>query len=408
MKKHQLKSVRSRLDRFLKDLLDTLGRSERRHWAAFYVLGLLTTIERKTAAGIASQFPDGNVQAVQQMLQGSPWDHMPVHQALTRMAIAEMKPVEVCIIDDTGFPKKGKLSVGVARQYSGVHGKVENCQIAVSFHYATEHASFPMGWRLYLPECWIADQERRRKAGIPEEVTFQRKWELALDLIDSNLNANIPMGVIVADASYGNITEFREGLETRLLKYAVGIEGKTAFWRQETLRQAVPCKKPKGRISYRYPTDAQPESAREIAESLPDSAWEEITYRKGTKGLLKASFAMLRVQPAHGFRLQQPEQPMVWLLIQRTPDKDSPYDYYLSNLDETATPFYLARTIGLRWRIEMDYQTLKGQTGLDHFEGRSWRGWHHHVALSTTAFVFLLLERLRGDFPPSAVTDDPS
>ena len=406
MNTKQLRQVRSRLDRFLDDLLNLIGRSERRKWASFYVEGLLSGIDRKTAAGIASRFPDGNVQAVQQLLQGSPWDFAPVRQALTRKAIAEMKPVEVCIIDDTGFPKKGRHSVGVTRQYCGVHGKVENCQVAVSLHYANEQASFPMDWALYLPESWTDDPDRRREAGIPAEIAFKRKWELALELIDRALGNGVTLGVILADASYGTVTEFREGLESRRRTYCVGVEGTLTFWRKETLRQAVSYKGFGRPPVARYFPEAAAETARQIADGLPDEAWEELVYWQGTKGSLKAFFAALRVQPAHGYKQHQPEQPMVWLLIQKTPDKQTPYVFYLSNMDASTPLSQLVKVTRLRWRIEMDYQTLKGQVGLDHYEGRSWLGWHHHVTLTTMAFVFLLLERLRDSFSPSAIADD--
>ena len=404
----QLHQVRSRLDRFLDDLLQLIGRSERRRWATLYVEGLLSEIDRKTAAGIASRFPNGNVQAVQQLLQGSPWDFSPVRQALARKAIAEMKPVEVCIIDDTGFPKKGTHTVGVTRQYCGVHGKVENCQVAVSLHYANEQASFPLDWALYLPESWTDDPERRRQAGIPPELIFQRKWELALELMDRSLNNGVTLGVILADASYGSITEFRDGLESRHLTYCVGVDGQLTLWRKETLRRAVPYKGFGRPPAPRYFPEAAPETARQIADALPGEAWENLVYWQGTKRPLSASFAALRVQPAHGYKQHQAEQPMVWLLIQKTPDKKTPYVFYLSNMAASTPLSQLVKVTRLRWRIEMDYQTLKGQVGLDHYEGRSWLGWHHHVTLTTMAFVFLLLERLRDSFPPSAIADDSS
>ncbi len=374
MNTKQLHQVRSRLDRFLDDLLQLIGRSERRRWAALYVEGLLSEIDRKNAAGIASRFPDGNVQAVQQLLQSSPWDFAPVRQALARKAVAEMKPVEVYIIDDTGFPKKGTHSVGVARQYCGVHGKVENCQVAVSLHYANEQASFPINWALYLPESWTSDRQRRRQAGIPPEMTFQRKWELALELIDRSSNNGVTLGVILADASYGSITEFREGLETRRLTYCVGVDGQLTLWRTETLRRPIPYQGFGRPPAARYFPEAAPETARQIADQLPDEAWEELVYWQGTKGRLKAPFAALRVQPAHGYKQHQPEQPMVWLLIQKTPDKQTPYVFYLSNMDASTLLSQLVKVTRLRWRIEMDYQTLKGQVGLDHYEGRSWLG----------------------------------
>ena len=279
--------------------------------------------------------------------------------------------------------------------------------MAVSLHYANEQASFPLDWALYLPESWINDPQRRQEAGIPPEVTFKRKWELALELMDRSLNNGVTLGVIVADASYGSVTEFREGLASRRLTYCVGIDGQLTFWRKETLRRTVPYRGFGRPPVSRYFPEAAPETARQIADGLPDKTWEELVYWQGTKGPLHAPFAALRVQPAHGYKQHQPEQPMVWLLIQKTPDKQTPYVFYLSNMAASTPLSQLVKVTRLRWRIEMDYQTLKGQVGLDHYEGRSWLGWHHHVTLTTMAFVFLLLERLRDSFSPSVIADDP-
>jgi len=400
MKAKQLHRVRRRLDRFLEDLLQHLGRSERRKWGAQYIQGLLLDGERKSVVPLASRFPDGNAQAIQQLLHSSPWDAIPVRQGMTRKVTAELKPVEVCIIDDTGFPKKGKHSVGVARQYSGTLGKVDNCQVAVSLNYATEQASFPMDWALYLPESWTDDPQRREKARIPAEVIFRHKWELALDLLDRAIASESPLGVIVADSAYGKVTKFRDALESRSLSYVVGIEGTMVFWRKPTLRQSL-AYKGRGRPPVpRYDPQDRPQTARQIANSTPDELWEQIVYGQGTKGPLKAHFTALRVQPAHGHQNNAPERAMSWLLIQQTHDEKLPYKYYLSNLDETTSLFRLARTAKLRWRIETDYQMLKQEVGLDHYEGRSWPGWNHHVTLVSLAYAFLLLERLKGDFPP--------
>jgi len=407
MKSKELKRARHRLDRFLEDLLRHLGRSERRKWGAQYIQGLLLDGERKSITPIASRFADGNAQAIQQLLHSSPWDPIPLRQAMTQKLIAELKPVEACIIDDTGFPKKGNHSVGVARQYSGTLGKVDNCQVAVSLNYATYQDSFPMDWELYLPESWIDDPTRRQKARIPKEVKFRHKWQIALELIDRAIDSGNPLGVIVADTAYGKVTEFRDGLTLRGLSYAVGIEGAMVFWRSPTMRKPIEEYKGRGRRPNRphYDLKDPPETACQIAESIPEDLWEEIVYGQGTKGPLKGYFTALRVQPAHGHQDHEPEREMVWLLIQRTSDKDKPYKYFLLNLEETTPLSRLVRIAKLRWRIEMDYQILKGEVGLDHYEGRSWPGWNHHVTLVSLAYAFLLLERLQGTFPPSAPTN---
>jgi SRSO17 transposase len=258
-----------------------------------------------------------------------------------------------------------------------------------------------MDWELYLPKSWVDEEEPRKKARIPKKVKFRHKWEIALDLIDRAIDSKTPLGVIVADAAYGKATEFRDGLSLRGLSFCVGIEGTMVFWRRPTPRKPIEYKG-RGRRGYRphYDPNDHPETAQEIAESIPEDLWEEIVYGEGTKGPLKGWFTALRVQPAHGHQRNEPEREMVWLLIQRTSDKEKPYKYFLSNLEETTPLSKLVRIAKLRWRIERDYQILKGEVGLDHYEGRSWPGWHHHVTLASLAYAFLLLERLHGAFPP--------
>jgi len=405
MKTKTLKQVRSRLDKFLDELLGTIGRSERSKWGAVYVEGLLSESERKTVSAICSRTPKGNSQAVHNFLHSSPWEPKSLRATMTKMALAALKPVEVSIIDDTGFAKQGKHSVGVARQYSGTLGKVDNCQVAVSLHWASEQASFPMNWELYLPECWTKDPERCRKAGIPEGITFRRKWELALAMIDWALENSLPLGVILADHSYGIVTEFRQGLESRKLTYSVGIDGAMLFWRHPAQRSPVPYKGPGRPPKPRYNPQEPPETAEQIAAALPDEAWQEIVYGQGTKGALKAEFAALRVQPAHRYQWNAPEQKMVWLLFQRKPGEKQPCNYFSSNLEESISLSMLVKTTKMRWRIEIDYKMLKGEVGLDRYEGRSWNGWHHHVTLSTMAYLFLLLEQFSGDFPPATLAN---
>jgi SRSO17 transposase len=272
METKYLNSVRSRLEKYLKEVIAPIGRSERRKWASQYVQGLLFESGRKTMSGITNRFPEGNSQAIQQMLHFSPWPIAPVLQATVTKALSELKPVEVSIIDDTGIPKKGEQSVGVARQYCGAVGKVENCQVNVSLHYANEQSSFPLDWALYLPQSWAYDNERRRKAGVPPEVRFRNKWELALDLIDHSLEKEIPLGIIVADSRYGTITEFREGLETRKLPYCIGIDSNLKFWCQLTFRKPQPYNQRGRPPKPKYDKEATPETAQQIAERLPEDA----------------------------------------------------------------------------------------------------------------------------------------
>jgi len=405
MNREQKRIVRARLDNFLKDNLKLLGRSERRKWGAEYIKGLLSTAERKTVFAIASRSLENNSQAIQQMLQSSPWDGKAVLTKAAFNAITELESVQATIVDDTGFLKKGRHSVGVARQYTGVMGSTVNCQVAVSLHWASSEASFPFNWALYLPREWTDDPARCRKAGVPENIVFRKKWELALDMLDEAREKQIPLGVIVADHSYGVCTEFREGLVSRQLTYSVEIDKTLVFWRHQVKKHRVPSRKKGCPTKLVYPTDDPPETAEQIALSLPAEAWSEIVYGKGSKKPLQAKFAALRVQPAFKHHQQGPELDIVWLLIQQTPEEKSPFKYFLCNMTESTPLVKMVKITKLRWRIEMDYQNLKGEVGLDHYEGRSWRGWNHHVTLSTLSYMFLMILQREGAFFPSEDSD---
>ena len=401
MNAKQLKTVRSQLDNFLEELLNPIGRSERRKWSAQYVKGLLSEAERKTISSIADRSLENNPQAIQQMIHSSPWDSSPVRLAMSQKAISELEPIKASIVDDTGFPKKGKHSAGVARQYSGTLGKVDNCQVAVSLHWATGQCSFPLDWSLYLPKEWTDDPERCRKAGIPEDVTFRKKWELALDMVDRALENGIDLGVLTADHDYGVNTNFRRGLESRNVLYSVAIDKAMVFWKHPVKRKPVPYSGRGRRPAPRYDPSIPPETAEIIASSIPEEDWKIIIYGKGTKKKLSDEFAAIRVQPAHNHQHKEPEMSMVWLLFQRTPGEKMPSNYFLSSMDESTTLARLVKITKLRWRIERDYQILKGEIGLDHYEVRNWQGWHHHVTLATMAYIFLLLIQSIDDFPPS-------
>ncbi len=221
---------RKRLEQFLVDLLEPVGRSERRHWGEVYVRSLLLDGERKSIEPLATRLPEGNVQAMQQFIGQSPWEWNLVWERLGKRMTAELEPDPAWVVDDTGFPKQGRHSVAVERQYSGTLGKTGNCQIAVSVHHVGEQGNVPLGWRLYLPESWANDAQRRREAGIPEGIVFRRKWELALEIIDQIREWGLPDRVVLGDAGYGDGTEFREELEKRKLKYAVGVLPQVGVW----------------------------------------------------------------------------------------------------------------------------------------------------------------------------------
>jgi SRSO17 transposase len=389
----QLEKCRKRLEQFLQDLLEPVGRSERRRWGAVYIRGLLLNGERKSIEPLAARLREGNVQALQQFVGQSPWDWMPVWERLARRMTAELEPDPVWVIDDTGFPKQGKHSVGVERQYSGTLGKVGNCQVAVSLHHVGEQGNTVLGWRLYLPESWAKDQKRRHEAGIPDAVVFKTKWQLSLDIIDHVRAWGSPNRIVVADGGYGDTTEFRDELEARQLPYVVGVSPMTGVWTKPPQAKIPPYQGRGGPATrYRY-GNQRPISARDAA--FQAKGWKTIRWRQGTKGWLESRFVTLRVQPSHGFVHGQPPHKEVWLLIEWPESEKEPAKYFLGDLPASYKLRRLVRLAKCRWKVEQDYQQLKQELGLDHYEGRSWTGWHHHTTLVMLAHAFLTLEMLR-------------
>jgi len=382
---------RERLAGFLKEMLTGLGRSERQGWGDVYVRGLLATGGRKATATMASSVSDGNVQAMQQFIGQSPWPWQPLRQRLAKRLMATLEPAAAWVVDDTGFPKKGSRSVGVARQYSGTMGKIGNCQVAVSLHYATDDAAAPLDFALYLPEEWL-EPERRREAGIPEDVTFQTKWTLALALIDRAREWGIPEGVISADAGYGNSSEFRAGLAARNLSFSVGIQATTGVWTDEG-NLTPPRRTSRGRPRLR-PDVGMPASVGALSRSWPQESWQRVTWREGTKGAMTSRFAAARVLPSHGYQHSTAKEETCWLLAEWPEGEEAPTKFWLANLPAEIALLSLVRFAKIRWWIEQGYQQLKDELGLDHYEGRSWQGWHHHVTLTMLAFGYLVLEGL--------------
>ncbi len=394
MNARELDACADRLEEFLVTMLASVGRSERRHHGWLYVQGLLLDGERKSIEPLAERVPEGNVQALQQFVGQSPWAWEPVRRLLAQHMGEELLPAAGWIVDDSGFPKQGKESVGVARQYSGTLGKVGNCQVAVAVHLTTEAGSMPLDWALYLPRAWTEDAERCRKAGVPESTPFRTKIALALELIDHLLAWGLSRQPVLADAGYGNNTEFRQGLVDRQLHYVVGVESNTAVWEKPTQRVQPRSRASRGRPRRPY-YRGQPRALRDLAAALPAESWRTLTWRQGSQGPQRGRFAACRVQPAHGHVRDRPELPPVWLLIEWPAEAEAPAKYWFSNLPEEISLRRLVRLAKLRWRVEQNYQQLKEELGLDHYEGRGWPGWHHHVTLVCLAYAFLLLERQR-------------
>lgn len=392
MNERALQACADRLEEFLGRLLAPMGRSERRQHGWLYVQGLLLDGERKSIEPLANRVPGGNVQALQQFVGQSPWAWHPVRRMLAHRMQEALQPTAGWIVDDSGFPKQGTASVGVARQYSGTLGKVGNCQVAVSIHLTTEQESVPLDWALYLPQAWIDDPERCRQAGVPESTPFRTKPALALELIDRLLQWGLSPQPVLADVAYGNNTDFRQGMGDRQLTYVVGVESHTAVW-EKPAHRVQPRRRPGlGRPRRPY-YQGQPRTLSALAAALPSSVWHTVRWREGSRGAQQSRFAACRVQPAHGHAQERAELPRVWVLMEWPVESEAPTRYWFSNLGEDLSLPRLVQLAKLRWRVEQNYQQLKEELGLDHYEGRGWQGWHHHVTLVCLAYAFLLLER---------------
>jgi SRSO17 transposase len=344
-------------------------------------------------------------QSLHHFVANAPWSDEALLETVRHYVLPTMKrngPVVAWIVDDTGFPKKGSHSVGVVRQYCGQVGKQENCRIAVSLSLATDQASLPIAWRLYLPETWVQDHQRRKQTGIPREVTFATKPAIALGQIRKAVEEEVTKAPVLADAAYGNDSQFREGLMELGLEYVVGVQKSTTVW---TVGNApLPAKRWKGMgrppTLLRRDKQHQPLSLKQLAESLPPLFWKHVSWREGTKQKLRSRFAALRVRVAHRdyWRSELPAEE--WLLIEWPAEENEPTKYWLATLSTHTKLAALVKLAKHRWIIERDYQELKQELGLGHYEGRGWRGFHHHATLCIAAYGFLVAERSR--FSPSA------
>jgi SRSO17 transposase len=356
--------------------------------------------ERKSVEPMAAVTAPGRVAAQHQSLLHfvgqSEWSDEKVLSKVRELVLPAMErhgPIEVWIIDDTGFPKQGKQSVGVASQYCGQLGKKGNCQVAVSLSIANHHASLPVAYRLYLPQEWAKDRARRRKAGVPGRIRFKTKQEIALEQIRWAREAGLPRGVALMDADYGRNAKLRRGVTAQGLTYVAGIQSTPLVWKPGT------GPKP-GRATPKWGRRGNPDllSVKEIALDLPEEAWQTIQWREGTADLLSSRFARLRVRVADA-NVSVGELTDEWLLIEWPEGEDEPTKYWFSTLPEDIAFRDLVDIAKLRWRIERDYQELKQEVGLGHYEGRGWRGFHHHATLCIAAYGFLVSER--ETIPPS-------
>ena len=405
----QGRSSEERFSAYIDGLVSVIGHADRAKPLRDYCRGLMLPCERKSVEPMAAVTAPGRTAAQHQSLlhfvgEGR-WSDERVLAKVREMvlpAIERHGPIEAWIIDDTGFPKKGKHSVGVARQYCGQLGKQDNCQVAVSLSLANAHASLPVAYRLYLPESWASDTARRKKAGVPEEIGFQTKPEIALDQIRAACTAGLPRGVVLMDAGYGTHIDLRTAVTALGLPYIAGILSNTTVWAPGTgPLPPKPYVPGRGRPTKQLRRDAkqQPVKVKDLAFSLPAKIWRTITWREGTNVALKSRFARLRIRIAHrDFNRSEP-WPEEWLLIEWPKGEEEPTKYWLSTLPEDIGFARLVDLAKLRWRIERDYQELKQEVGLGHFEGRGWRGFHHHATLCVAAYGFLISER--ETIPPS-------
>ncbi len=404
----------SRFAAYVEALGAALGHAARMAPFGSYCAGLLLPGERKSVEPMAARVQPGRVQAAPQSLHHlvakADWSDAAVLEAVRAWvlpAIQQYGPIQAWIIDDTGFPKKATHSVGVARQYCGQLGKQENCQVAVSLSVANEQASLPVAWRLYLPQPWAEDPARRSKAGVPEALHFATRPQIALEQIRAAQADGIPPGVVLADAGYGVDTAFRDGITALGLTYVVGIQSSASLWPPGQAPLPVKPRGGRGRPSTRVRRNAdhKPVAVKELAAALPSTAWRRVTWRQGTNAPLASRFAAVRVRPAHRDYKAATPRAEEWCLIEWPVGAAEPSRFWLSTLPAATSRSRLVRHAMLRWRIERDYQELKQQIGLGHYEGRGWRGFHHHATLCIAAYGFLIAER--ATIPPSAEPNAP-
>ncbi len=396
-----------RFEEYLEALGSVLGHADRRAPMHAYCTGLLLPGQRKSVEPLAARVAPQRVQAAHQSLHHfvakAEWSDEAVLDVVRMHVLPLVErhgPIRHWIIDDTGVPKKGKLSVGVARQYCGQLGKQDNCQVAVTLSVTNEQASLPIAYRLYLPQTWADDPDRRRTAGVPEAIGFETKPQIALAQVRAALAKGVPRGLVLSDAGYGLDTDFRTELTALDLRYVVGVQSSISLWPPG--QEPLPAKPwsgvgrpPKLR---RRDEEHTPISALDLAKGLPARAWRTITWREGTNTPLASRFAAVRVRPAHRDYWRSEPHAEEWLLIEWLKGEKEPSKYWLSTLPKSTTRTELVAAAKGRWRIERDYRDLKQEVGLGHFEGRGWRGFHHHASLCIAAYGFLITERCL--FPP--------
>jgi SRSO17 transposase len=393
----EAKAIESRFACYVDGLVSVIGHADRAGPLRDYCMGLVMPGERKSVEPMAAITAPGRTAAQHQSLlhfvgQGA-WCDEDVLAKVREMVLPRIEchgPITAWIIDDTGLPKKGRHSVGVSHQYCGQLGKQANCQVAVSLSIANHDASLPVAYRLYLPKGWAEDDDRRRKAGVPENVEFKTKPEIALEQIRWACETGLPGDMVLLDAGYGHDSKLRNGITELGRTYAAGIQSQTLVWGPRARRGLAPRK---GRRDAPSAT-----SVKDLALRLHAKAWRTIKWREGTNDWLSSRFARVRVHVASSHE-RPGKVAKEWLLIEWPEGEKEPTKYWLSTLPKNISFHDLVDATKLRWRVERDYQELKQEVGLGHFEGRGWRGFHHHATLCIAAYGFLISER--ETIPPS-------
>ena len=395
--------ISKEFSQYITHLSQGLGHADRHAGLSGYCTGLMLPLSRKSVEPMAARIDplhaSARHQALHHFVAKSDWSDRAVMAGVRDWVMPTLGLDSGCywIIDDTGFPKKGKHSVGVARQYCGQMGKQDNCQVAVSLSLASAQGSLPIAYQLYLPKDWAADPVRRKAGGVPQTQAFATKPEIALAQVRQAVAAGVPMGVVLADAGYGDETAFRDGLTELGMLYAVGIRPATTVWAPGTA--PLPPKPWSGRgirpTRLRREPGNKPVAVKALACGLPQNAWHAVTWREGSNNELSSRFAGVRVRPAHRDYLGSEMRAEQWLLIEWPEGEAEPTKYFLTTAPSEATLEHMVFVAKMRWRIERDYQDLKQEFGLGHYEGRGWRGFHHHATLSIAAYGFLMAQRLK-------------
>lgn len=406
--------LENRFDSYCDKIAGSLMHADRSQPCRWYLKGLMLPGKRKSVEPMAARVQPDNVRSVHQsmhhLVADAPWSDRAVLSTVAEQVLPPLLAPEGpvwWIIDDTGFPKRGKHSVGVARQYCGQTGKRDNCQVAVSLSIANASGSLPVDYQLYLPREWAEDPDRRAKCGVPDEAVFETKPALAMQQIEAALSAGYRRGVVLADAAYGGDTAWREQLAGHGLSYAVAVRSTTSVWwgsHQPVPEPELPSRRGRARCRVQRDATHQPISVLGLARELPKRAWREVSWREGVAGRLSSHFARVRVRAAQQDRPRDEE----WLVIEWPEGAEEPAHYWCSNLAKSITWKAMIDTVMGRWRIERDYQELKQELGLGQYEGRNWRGFHHHASLCIAAYGFLLLERLTGSKKNAARFEAPA